>query len=139
MFTTATGCPCDVEPASPVISRRIPEWLRLRLLDAFGPTDLGYTDGDDLFEYWSRVYRHRLPWLDHWGSTFVGDQEVAVSEPYLRITCDFSEPKRFAELAGCDLVVDERSYWYPGKTIRLQFQPFGMKPSFGKEVDREFS
>lgn len=127
MFTTATGCPCDVEPASPVISRRIPEWLRLRLLDAFGPAYHGYTDGNDLFEYWSRAYRQRLPWLDHWGSTLVGDQEVAVSEPYLRMTCDFSEPYRFAELAGCDLVVDERSYWYPGKTIRLQFQPYGFK------------
>jgi hypothetical protein len=119
MFKTATGCPCDVEPASPVIAKRIPDWMRQRLLKVFGPTNLGYTDGDYLFEYWSRKYRE-LPWLDHWGSTVVGDQEIVVSEPYLSMTCDFSEPRRFAELLGCDLTVDAQSYWYPGKTIRLR-------------------
>lgn len=138
MYKTANGNPCEFEPASPVVRRNIPDWLRRQLLVAFGPTDLGYTDGDDLFEFWSRVHRQRLPWLDHWGSTFVGDQEVAVSEPYLSMSCDFSEPRRFAELAGCDLLVDQRSYWYPGKTIRLQFQPLGLKSNLHTESAREF-
>jgi hypothetical protein len=48
---------------------------------------------------------------------------VVVSEPYCQVTTEFPELHRFAESLGCKLVVDEKSHWYPGKTVRLAFVP----------------
>jgi len=122
VYKTATGEPCQAKPGSPVELGRVPDWLRRRMLKVFGPTDCGYTDGHSLFAYWARKCKS-LPWIDHWGTTVIDGQKILVSEPYLRRSCDFSDVAEFAESLGCELVIDETSYWYPGKTLRLAFMP----------------
>jgi hypothetical protein len=123
MYRTANGNPCDAEPGSPVRLGHVPSWTRNQLLHTYGPTRQGYRDGRALFEEWGGRHGGKLPWIDHWGSTVIDVQPVVVSEPYLQATLDFSDLHRFAASIGCRLVVDEKSYWYPGKTLRLAFVP----------------
>jgi hypothetical protein len=122
MYKSATGEPCQAKPGSPVKLGKVPTWLGKRLLRVFGPTDCGYRDSRALFEYWARK-RCKRDWLDHWGTTRIGDWEILVSEPYLRPTDDLSEVAAFAEALGCDLVVGGASHWNPGKTLRLALMP----------------
>jgi hypothetical protein len=123
MFVTALGKPCDAESGSPVRRCHVPNWFRQRLLNKYGPTRQGYRDGWSLLCDHGREHGGWLPWIDHWGSTVIDDVPVVVSEPYYQPTTDFAELHRFAESLGCKLVVDEKSYWYPGKTVRLAFIP----------------
>jgi len=120
-FTTANGNPCDVEPASKVVSG-VPTKYRPRLLGAFGPSPWGSTDTQSLM--YGHIARqcpsHR--WLDHDGTTVIDGEEVFVSEPYFRVEDDFSELECFLDKIDCELVVDPKSYWYPGHTIRLIFK-----------------
>jgi hypothetical protein len=124
MYTTANGNPCEAEPNTPVDHSKLPSWLRQRLLKTFGPTPYqAYINGPALLWYWLKQHCPSHSWLDHWGTAFVNGEEALVSEPYYTMDCDFSELERFAEMLDCDFIADEKSYWFPGKTIRLALVP----------------
>lgn len=68
-------------------------------------------------------------WMDHWGVTRVeiGGEQVRcfVSEPYWNFppTAEqLAQPRRIAELTGCEIVVERLAWWHP-LCIRLLFAP----------------
>jgi hypothetical protein len=121
MFYTANGNPCDVPPASPVKLNRLPAWFIQQMHTI--------TDESERVEEVCLLFRiarstcGSTTWLDHIGSTILDGSEVFVSEPYLRPFDDLSCARHIANSLGCELVVSEQSYWFPGKTIRLVLRP----------------
>jgi len=122
-FTTANGNPCDKEPASKVIWG-IPTKYRTRLLRAFGSSHWG-SGSDTQSLMYGHISRHcpSRRWLDHEGTTLIDGEEIFVSEPYFQVDEDFSELENFLDMMDCELVIDPKSYWYPGHTVRLIFKP----------------
>jgi hypothetical protein len=124
MYRTALGAPCKAKPGSPVERHVVPHWFQVRLAKDLGDDDHS-GDGYSLFSAWARRRCDSTIWFDHWGTTFLNGQFVPVSEPYLRLEDDFTEVRAAAEMLDCNLVIGEKSHWYPGKTIRLAFLPKG--------------
>jgi hypothetical protein len=122
MFVTANGNPCDASPASPVIQNRIPSWFIKRMRRIAGPRGQS-VDELNLIRILAIDICGSTTWIDHIGKTRIDNREMFVSEPYLRTSDDFSCVEEIAELLECELVVDDQSFWYPGKTIRLLFRP----------------
>lgn len=116
-------CIDSLPVASPVRWNHVPDWMIQRLLATFGPTSFGTKRGWYLFWYWAREHSCGTWWLDHWGSTIVGGLDVVVSEPYYPLTHDFRDVKAFAEMLGCELLIDAESEHCPGKTSRLLLMP----------------
>ena len=103
---------------TPVRLRHVPNWLRLRMLKAFGCSNRD-TAG------WA-VLNHATgginpSWLDHWGSTVLpSGQRAFVSEPYNFGAETARAVQAFCEPAGLRWHVDANSEWYPGWTVRIE-------------------
>ena len=85
--------------------------------------DGGVRRGWALFDFWVRRYCESSIWIDHEGTAIVDGQEVFVSERYLTLDNDFSCVEELAEKLGCELIIDDKSHHFPGKTIRLAILP----------------
>ena len=125
---------------SPVRLHHVPNWLRLRMLRAFGTSD-GYTAGCHVLENavasaekWVRYLNDLVggqpyfvpSWLDHWGSTVIDGNDCFVSEPYMKFPPDqrdLAVPHNFAVSTNCRLLILPQSAWNPPSTIRLLFKP----------------
>ena len=103
-----------------VRSSHVPDWLRRELLKVYGCPNrdtagfavLQHATGDAL---WS--------WLDHWGSTKIGDKLCFVSEPYDVSIEELSQIDSLARRIGCPWYLSPNSWWYPGRTIRIVIEP----------------
>jgi hypothetical protein len=67
---------------------------------------------------------HQLPhWWDHAGSITTADGErLLVIEPYDPSAATMAEIRSFAERAGLRVAVDDNSWWFPGRTVRITFE-----------------
>lgn len=122
MYLTANGNPCDARPASRVVYNRFPRWFEKRIRLAYDPLDQDSDELNMLFRL-ARSICNRTAWFDHVGSTYDREEEVFVSEPYLRGSDDLTCARHIADLLDCNLEVSDQSYWFPGKTLRLIFRP----------------
>jgi len=63
------------------------------------------------------------PYDDHWSLWYVGGRPVAyVSQPYRDVDSDAVEVcRRWAEAHGLELIVSDRTWWNPGRTILMVF------------------
>jgi len=102
---------------SPVRLHHVPDWLRRRMLKAFGSAHRD-TSG------WG-VLNHALRggqdfWLDHWGTTTLPNGHRAfVSEPY-GFTPEMARGlQEFCKPMGVSYYVSANSWWYPGWTVRI--------------------
>ena len=133
MYTTANGSPCVAEPASKVHRDYVPDWFASRIVREYGPGVNGEKLG------WAIIVFHAdslldFRWTDHGGSTIIEDTLVFVGEPYWDVDDDFSPLEKFARSINCRLMVSDKSYHNPGKTIRLAFLPIDLDSVRGERT-----
>lgn len=103
---------------SPVRLHHIPNWLRLRMIRAFG------CPGRDTAAWpvlWHAVGERRR-WLDHFGSTLSHGRQVFVSEPYGFSAESAADLEAFCRPMGVKWSVDSNSEWNPGSTVRVSIE-----------------
>ena len=102
----------------PVGLPSVPNWLRLKMLKAFGCPDRA-TDGHSvLWHAISKTARHGR-WVDHFGSSELYGRPAFVSEPYDFSAGTAQDVSAFCDPMGLRWVVCSNSYWFPGRTIRI--------------------
>lgn len=104
---------------SPVDLHKVPNWLRRRMLAAFG-CHYGNTSGSAVLHHAMRQLAEDH-WLDHWGATTWGNHPAFVAEPYQLWTRDLQSIEQFADRCGIAWHVTPNSWWYPGWTLRVLF------------------
>lgn len=111
---------------SEVRHHHVPNWFRLALLKAYGTGD-GWTNGPHVLQHAvseSSPDGERYPsWLDHWGSTKIGEALCFVAEPYNVNERTLRHVASIAARIGCRWWLSPNSWWYPGSTIRIVFAP----------------
>ncbi len=105
---------------SPVELHHVPDWFRRALLKAIGCCH-GDTSGWGVLNYARQKFS--WTWLDHFGSTTLGDRICFVSEPYNVNPAELQQVKDLAEKIGCQWYLCANSWWYPGSTLRIVFDP----------------
>ena len=103
---------------SPVRLNHIPNWLRLRMLRAFGCPNRDTSA-------WAVLYHatgDRRRWLDHFGSTMLRGRRVFVSEPYGFSAESAADLEAFCRPMGVKWSVDSNSEWNPGSTVRVSIE-----------------
>ena len=110
---------------SEVKLHRVPGWLRLRLLKAFGCRDHD-TSGCGVLQH---AMKHLAGngwldgWMDHWGSSTIGDRRVFVAEPYTLTLAEHGAIERLCAAIDCECWLSSNSWWYPGHTLRIVITP----------------
>jgi len=110
----------EVMQPTEVRLHHVPDWLRLACLHRLPrPNVPGYRDASG----WGVVNDCIRPagWLDHWGSTRLGDRVCFVSEPYSVSAQNVRDIEELASLLDCDWWLSSNSWWNPGSTIRIAF------------------
>jgi hypothetical protein len=95
-----------------------PDWLRKVLLKVYG---CRHRDTSA----WG-VMQHAFAdahWLDHWGSSRIGEKLCFVSEPYHVDVASQIQIKAIADRIGCNWYLSANSWWYPSQTIRIVIEP----------------
>ena len=112
-----------LKPA-PVRLHHVPNWLRLRILKAFGCRN-GWTNGEDVLQRAVRQTSTSL-WLDHWGSAELKGKRVFISEPYNVTKQTIADIGAFCEPMGLEFYISANSWWLSGWTVRIvTYEPEG--------------
>lgn len=108
---------------SPVRHHHVPDWLRRRCLKRFGTGGNGDTSGWHVIHHAVEqvVDGRSRHWLDHFGSTTIGDRRAFAIEPYNLTRPCLADVFRLGDELGLDVEIDANSWWYPGRTIRVLF------------------
>jgi hypothetical protein len=97
--------------ATPVTTGSVPRWLTHRLVEHFRTDDLrtalGQLGGSSLI-------------CDHAGTT---DDGQYVLEPYCAGPSDLAALILLVDYIGCRMYVSGKSWWFPGRTLRIVIEP----------------
>jgi hypothetical protein len=96
-----------------------PTWFKRAYRKAFGHCK--HTEYGDAITRLNQ--NHGFTWLDHFGESIAGGSErrIFVSEPYSLNARQLAEIDSLAKAIDCRYEISANSWWYPGRTLRVEF------------------